>query len=140
MPGAFARAGALCSAALLLFWAHIPAASAVEVSGFSKGGGSFQPYKVNGVPMLDSFFFQFTDGDDHNVQAIAVEPASPVPNPCFDCSNVPPGMIFVTLQDEDRDDPFFFDVSHVDVPVGIRQRVSDYCEATLSNSAEPPIA
>src|SRR5262245_14027057 len=92
----WARAAALFCA-LALQGMYIPA-QAAEIMGIDQdGGGIFQTYTVNGVPLLDSFYFRFTGGD-HNVQAVAAQPASPVPDPCFDCSGVPAGKIFLTLQ------------------------------------------
>jgi len=123
--------GTLGWAVPVLLLALAPVASAVEASGSSiDGGGVFAKYPVDGVPLLKYFFFQFTDGDDHNIQAISVQPASPVPDPCFDCYPTPEGQIFVTLQDEDRDDPYGFQIQHVDVPVGVRRRIADYCTDT----------
>lgn len=120
---------ALYCAAIALA-AHLSAAHAAEIEGYSRGGGVFRSYAVNGVPLLDSFYFRFTDHERH-VQAIQVEPASPVHNPCAECSPVPPGQIFLTFQDEDRDDEYFYKVSHVDLPAGVqRHRTSDYCLET----------
>ncbi len=116
--------------AALVLAAYLPAAPAAEVEGYSKGGGTFQPYPVSGVPLLDSFYFRFTDHERH-VQAITVEPASPVHDPCAECSPVPAGQIFLTFQDEDRDDEYFFRVSHVELPGSVqRHRTSDYCQET----------
>lgn len=103
---------------------------AVEVTGLAKGGGTFQPYEISGVPVLDSFYFRFTGGERH-VQAVGIETASPIPNPNPQNSNVPAGQIFLTLQDKERDDEYFYRVSHASVPEGVfRHRTFDFCRAT----------
>lgn len=123
----------ICLSALAV--ASIPSASAAEAIGFVKdGGGTFVSYEVNGVPLLDSFYFLFTDFEDRNIQAISVQPASPVADPCFDCSPVPAGKMFLTFQDEEGDESYFFHVSHVELPAPVlRHRDSDYCRKTCSH-------
>jgi hypothetical protein len=127
----------LCFSALTV--ASIPSASASETIGFFKdGGGTFQPYEVNGVPLLDSFHFLFTDYEDRNIQAISVQPASPVPDPCFECSPVPEGQIFLTFQDEEGDEAYFYRVSHVELSAPVtRHRDSDYCRKSCSRLLDP---
>src|SRR6185436_13484987 len=103
----------LCCAAIAFQWASIPAASAVEATGLSEDGDALRAYPVNGVPLLDSFLLQFSDNDDHNVQALTVWPGSPIPGSSLDCGQVTPGSIFLSLRDDDSREPFFFQVSHV---------------------------
>ena len=121
---------AVCGMALTLAGGYLSTASAAEVTGYAKGGGTFQPYEISGVPLLDSFFFRYTGGERH-VQAITVEPASLIPNPNPQGSDVPAGKIFLTLQDEGRDDEYFYRVSHASVPEGVfRHRTFDFCKIT----------
>jgi len=128
----------LCCAAIAFQWASIPAASAAEVTGLSEDGDALRAYPVNGVPLLDSFLLQFSDNDDHNVQALTVWPGSPIPGSCLDCGQVTPGSIFLSLRDDDSREPFFFQVSHVDVPVGVRQRISAVCVVTCRLPLDKP--
>jgi len=124
--------------------ACLSTASAAEVTGIAKGG-TFQPYLINGVPLLDSFYFRFAV-HEMDVQAISVQPASPIPDPCYECSDVPAGQIFLTIQDnkvdEDRgddEDEYFYRVSHADLPASVfRHRTSDYCRNTCGQWLNRP--
>jgi hypothetical protein len=121
---------AVCGIALAFLAGHSSTTSAAEVMGYAQGGGTFRPYQISGVPLLDSFYFRYTDGERH-VQAITVEPASPIPDPNPQGSDVPAGQIFLTLQDKGRDDEYFYRVSHAAVPEGVfRHRTFDYCKRT----------
>src|SRR5688572_19159835 len=124
------RIGA-CGIVLSLAAACLPSTVlAVEVTGLARGGGTFQPYEISGVPVLDSFYFRYTGGKRH-VQAVGVETASPIPNPNPQGSNVPAGQIFLTLQDKESDDEYFYRVSHASVPEGVfRHRTFDFCRKT----------
>ena len=123
---------ALYCGALALAGAYFTAASAAEIEDFDHtGGGTFRSYPVNGLPLLDSFYFRFADGDERNIQSIQIELASPIPNPCFECGPVPAGQMFVSFQDDTEDDPYFFQISHAELPVPIlRHRTAGYCKAT----------
>lgn len=113
-------------------------ALSTEVSGYSAGGGVFTAYPISGVPVLDSFYFRYTNAD-HHVQAIAVDPASPIPNPSAETANTPAGQIFLTLQDHNRDDEFFYSVKHATVPTGVyRQKTYDFCKKSCSQWLSPP--
>ena len=113
-------------------------ALSMEVSGYSGGGGVFPLYPINGVPVLDSFYFRYTDAD-HHVQAISVDPASPIPNPSPESANTPPGQIFLTLQDQNRDDEFFYKVEHATVPTSVyRQKTFDFCKQSCKQWLSPP--
>ena len=121
----------------LAFAGALLPASAAEVSGFAERG-TFQPYEISGVPLLDSFFFRYHN-DEHHLQAIQIEPASPIPNPCAECADVPAGQIFLTFQDEGADDNYFYRVSHASVPEGVfRHRTSDFCKNTCSQWLNRP--
>ena len=123
--------------ALTLASACLSIVSAAEVSGFADRG-TFQPYEISGVPVLDSFFFRYHN-DEHHLQAIQIEPASPIPNPCAECSDVPAGQIFLTFQDEGADDNYFYRVSHASVPEGVfRHRTSDFCKNTCGQWLNRP--
>ena len=135
---------AFFSFALMLTGACLSTAYAAEVSGTAKGG-TFQPYPINGIPLLDSFFFRFRD-HEMDVQAIEVEPASTVPNPCEECSSVPAGQIYLAFQDddvdedeEDHEDEYFYRVSHASVPEGVfRHRTFDNCKGTCGQWLNRP--
>jgi hypothetical protein len=130
--------GAVYSIALAFAGGSLSTASAAEVTGYARGGGTFQPYEITGVPLLDSFYFRYTGGERH-VQAIAVEPASPIPNPNPQDPDAPAGEIFLTLQDYGRDDEYFYSVSHAAVPEGVfRHRTFASCRKTCSEWLNPP--
>lgn len=127
-----------CGLLLAVLAASPMGASAADASGFSTAG-TFQPYPVAGVPLLESFYMRYTSGDNH-VEAVAVEPASPIPDPSPESSAVPSGQIFITLQDNDRDDQIFYQVEHAEVPAtGVQRRKTfDFCRKTCSWQLDRP--
>lgn len=130
-------AGALLALALLVTVARD--ARAIEIMGIADSG-TFEPYPINGVPLMEAFYIRYTSGDEH-VQALAVEPASPVPNPSPESSNVPAGQVFLTLQDDGRDDEIYFKVEHADVPDAlVRRKTFDFCKGSCTLPLERPAA
>jgi hypothetical protein len=69
------------------------------VEGFDDGGAVSPDFSHTGVPLLDSFFFQFTN-DDHHLTAISITP------------DRPQGKIFLQFQDKNGDDDYFYKVIH----------------------------
>jgi hypothetical protein len=127
---------ALCIGLVALALAPLDSA-AIEIMGHANGG-AFKQYPVTGVPLLETFYFRYTSGDNH-VESIAVEPASPIPNPSPESSNVPAGQIFVTLQDNSRDDQIFYKVEHTAVPDGVhRRKTFDFCRRTCRLPLDRP--
>jgi hypothetical protein len=111
-------------------------ASAAEVEGTAESA-TFRDYPINGVPLLDSFYFRFLE-HEHHIEAIGIEPASPIPNPCYECSDVPAGLMALAFQDEGRDDNYYFRVSHAELPVNVlRHRISGYCKKTCTELLDP---
>lgn len=125
----------------LFLWmaAFLTPASSAEVIGFDNdGGGIFRKYPVNGVPLLDSFYFLFTSYEDRNIQSIAVQPSSPINNPCYDCADVPEGDIFLSMRDEEGDEPYYFRASHIEVDASVpRHRDADYCKKSCRRVLAP---
>lgn len=109
----------------------------IEIMGHAHGG-TFQAYPVAGVPLLDSFYIRYTSGDNH-VGALAVEPASPIANPYPQSANVPAGEIFLTLQDDSRDDEIFYKIEHAVVPDGVhRRKTYDFCRGSCIRALDRP--
>lgn len=116
---------------------YSPRAAAIEILGYADSG-TFQPYPINGAPLLEAFYIRYNSGDNH-IESYAVEPASPAPNPSPQSSNVPAGQIFLTLQDKDRDDKIFYKVEHADVPDAlIRSKTFDFCRGSCRLPLDRP--
>jgi hypothetical protein len=87
---------------------HVPAHANVE-EGFSPGGLTFRPFPSDGVPLLDSFFFQYTQCQnhscfgqvDHNITQILIAPNFPEPN-----------QLQLGFHDVNLDDDYYFNVAH----------------------------
>jgi hypothetical protein len=73
-------------------------ADAESVTGQSSGGFIYPTYNASGVPLLDSFYFRYIDGD-HHIRALAAQPLTD-------------GTIMLGLADTDGDDEYFYSVEH----------------------------
>jgi hypothetical protein len=126
----------LGAAALLIAGAFVTPASAAELEGIAETT-TFREYPITGVPLLDSFYFRFIE-HDHHIEAIGVKPASPIPDPCYECAEVPPGLMEVSFHDEGRDDNYYFRISHAELPANVlRHRISGYCNKTCTELLDP---
>jgi len=98
----------------------------------------FRDYPVSGIPLLDSFYFRYTH-KDHHIQAIGIDPASPLPPPSPQISAVPAGQINLTFMDKNRDDEYFYEVSHATTNfAGIeRHKIMDFCRGTICKARLP---
>lgn len=72
-------------------------ASAEAVSGFAQGY-AYRTYNSPGVPLLDSFYFRYSD-TDHHVTSLAARPQSN-------------GQIMLALADKNNDDEYYYSVEH----------------------------
>jgi hypothetical protein len=68
------------------------------VEGFSSGGYIYPAYNAAGVPLLDSFYFRYTDTDHHLTSLAALPQAD--------------GKIMLALADQDNGDPYYYSVEH----------------------------
>jgi hypothetical protein len=73
--------------------------SLVDTEGFADGGITDREFNHDGIPLLDSFYFQYTN-EDHHLQTISI-------NPDFS-----PGTMRLVFGDSNNDDPYFFHIVH----------------------------
>ena len=71
-------------------------ASAQSVEGFSPGGYSYPALRVDGAPLLKSFYFRYSS-DDHHIQSIAMQPHKPQL-----------GKATVAFGDNNNDDDYYY--------------------------------
>ncbi len=124
---------------LAMFFCSANAAEFVGVQGFSKDALVERDYPVDGTPLLDSFYFNFT-GTDHHIQAIRVKPASPVPDPSPESSEPSPGRIHLIYKDKSYGRDYFYNVSHFDhLNSDIRRdKIFDFCEGSCIRGLQKP--
>ena len=103
------------------------AASAESVGGVSGGGVTIAPYRIDGTPLLDSFYLRYNDSD-HHVESLRVEP-----RPLTD-------SLFVSLADVNGDDDYYYSVEHRDsLDTGITANfVSGFCRGSCLLPLTPP--
>jgi hypothetical protein len=102
----------------------------IVVEGFDDGGLTERDFSHTGVPLLHTFFFQYTN-PDHHIAMITIDP------------DTLPGQIRLAYQDENGDDDYFFKTAHriVDNPRVQRfTRSTDICsEETCTVSLSKPV-
>src|SRR5262245_1677352 len=116
----------------LLFHALLPAALLVPAVAFAESTsgeayGTITPvYNGMGIPLLDSFYFRFTD-DDHHLRHLSARPQSG-------------GTIQLALNDANLDDEYFYHVSHRRwIGVGlVTGTFSDLCTGSCTRTITPP--
>jgi hypothetical protein len=93
-------------------------ASAETAAGFSPGGYTYAAYDSPGVPLLDSFYFRYDDGD-HHLASLSVEPE-------------PSGTITLAFADRNNDDDYYYSVEHKrSAPGGIiTDSFVDFCNGS----------
>lgn len=99
-----------------------------EETGFSDGGLEMLNFSHSGVPLLDSFYFRYTDTDHHLAQ-ILIHP------------DAQPGTMQLGFHDKNRDDDYFFRVMHrvIDDASVVRvDRSLDLCTGTCVRDIERP--
>lgn len=113
---------------LFMFFCSANAAEFVGVQGFSKDALEERDYQVDGTPLLDSFYFNFTD-TDHHIQAILVKPESPIPD-----------RIELLYKDKSYNREYFYNVSHFDhLDSDIRSdKIFDFCVGFCIRSLQKP--
>lgn len=83
--------------AMLGFWAVAATAAAQSAEGFRKGYTQ-DNFRVDGAPLMKSFYFRFTD-TDHHIGAIEVQPHKPSL-----------GQIAINFQDDNGDDEYYYHI------------------------------
>ncbi|MPZ89609.1 MAG: hypothetical protein GEU81_16400 [Nitriliruptorales bacterium] len=96
--------------------------------GFSGGGLEMRNFSYTGVPLLDSFYFQYTDTDHHLSQILILPDAQP-------------DKMQLGFHDKNRDDDYFFKVVHrmiIDQRVEHFSRSLDLCTGSCMRSIAKP--
>lgn len=100
--------------------------SAETVSGFAKGY-IHPPYNARGIPLLDSFYFRYSD-TDHHIEDLAVYPEQG-------------GQILLAFADKNDDDEYFYSIEHKRYPPAsgvITGSFVDFCNGKCLYPLDPP--
>jgi hypothetical protein len=96
--------------------------------GFDNGGFAFRDFSYTGVPLLDSFYFQYTSKDHHLTQ-ILIRP------------DAEPNRMQLGFHDKNSDDDYYFKVMHRMVADPRVQRFSrglDLCTGSCTREITKP--
>lgn len=100
--------------------------SAETVAGFAKGY-VHPPYGASGIPLLDSFYFRYSD-TDHHIQDLAVYPEQG-------------GQILLAFADKNDDDTYFYSIEHKRYSLAggvITGSFVDFCNGKCLYPLDPP--